>query len=123
MTSGILLIVAGIYQLTPLKYACLTKCRSPFAFIMTSWREGYAGSFRMGLGHGLDCLGGCWFLFVILFPLGIMNIVAMAIITVLIFAEKSLAFGLQFSRIAAIAMIVYGIVVILIPNLLPTMMR
>lgn len=121
--AGVVFILAGVYQLTPLKYACLSKCRSPLGFIMSSWREGYLGSFRMGLEHGLFCFGCCWFLFVILFPLGIMNIAAMAIITVLIFAEKSLAYGVQIAHIAAIALIVYGILVIAMPSLLPTMMQ
>lgn len=121
--AGLVLILAGVYQLTPLKYACLSKCRSPLGFIMSSWREGYLGSFRMGLEHGLFCFGCCWFLFVILFPLGIMNIAAMAIITVLIFAEKSLAYGVQIAHIAAIALIVYGMLVIAMPSLLPTMMQ
>lgn len=121
--AGVVLILAGVYQLTPLKYACLSKCRSPLGFIMSSWREGYLGSFRMGLEHGLFCFGCCWFLFVILFPLGIMNIAAMAIITVLIFAEKSLAYGVQIAHIAAIALIVYGMLVIAMPSLLPTMMQ
>ncbi len=120
--GGVLLILAGLYQFTPLKNACLSKCRSPFAFIISSWREGYAGSFRMGLEHGIYCLGCCWFLFVILFPLGVMNIVAMALITVLIFAEKSIALGPAISRIAAVALIVYGIAILIIPNLLPTIM-
>ncbi len=121
--GGVLLILAGLYQFTPLKYACLSKCRSPFAFIMGSWREGYAGSFRMGLEHGLFCLGCCWFLFIILFPLGVMNIIAMALITVLIFAEKSIALGPTISHIAAAALIVYGIAIIVMPTLLPTAMQ
>jgi predicted metal-binding membrane protein len=77
--GGTLLILAGIYQLTPLKHACLSKCRSPMQFILSSWRDGYAGSFRMGLEHGGYCLGCCWMLFVILFPLGMMNIGAMVV--------------------------------------------
>ena len=63
-------MIAGIYQLTPLKELCLSKCRTPIRFIMTSWRDGTAGAFRMGLFHGIYCLGCCWLLFVILFPLG-----------------------------------------------------
>jgi predicted metal-binding membrane protein len=79
--AGGLLIVAGLYQLSPLKHVCLAKCRSPMAFIMTSWRNGYGGAFRMGLQHGGYCLGCCWLLFVILFPLGMMNMGALASIT------------------------------------------
>ena len=79
--GGIVLVAAGLYQLTPLKDLCLSKCRTPITFIMTSWRDGAAGALRMGLLHGGYCLGCCWLLFVILFPLGIMNIAAMALIT------------------------------------------
>ncbi|HEX8215037.1 MAG TPA: DUF2182 domain-containing protein, partial [Allosphingosinicella sp.] len=71
-------MLAGLYQLTPLKDLCLSKCRTPVGFIMTSWRDGTVGALRMGLLHGLWCLGCCWLLFAILFPLGMMNIAAMA---------------------------------------------
>jgi predicted metal-binding membrane protein len=111
--GGAVLIVAGLYQFTPLKRACLNRCRTPLQFIMTSWRDGTAGAFRMGVEHGLYCLGCCWFLFVILFPLGIMNIAAMALLTALIFAEKSLARGIIVSRIAAVVLIGYGLLVLL----------
>jgi predicted metal-binding membrane protein len=117
-----LLILAGVYQLTPLKHACLSKCRSPLQFILSSWHDGYAGSFLMGLKHGGYCLGCCWMLFVILFPLGMMNIAAMAAITLLIFAEKSLPWGERVGRFAAIALIVYGGLVLANPDLLPTVM-
>ena len=91
--GGVVLILAGLYQLTPLKGRCLSKCRTPIGFIMTSWRDGVAGALRMGLLHGAWCLGCCWLLFVILFPLGMMNIAAMAVVTALIFAEKTLPWG------------------------------
>ena len=79
--GGIVLVAAGLYQFTRWKDLCLSKCRTPITFIMTSWRDGAAGALRMGLLHGAYCLGCCWLLFVILFPLGIMNIAAMAVIT------------------------------------------
>jgi predicted metal-binding membrane protein len=119
--GGGVLILAGLYQLSPLKHSCLSKCRTPMNFILSSWREGYWGSFCMGLEHGLYCLGCCWLLFIILFPLGVMNVAAMAVITLLIFAEKSLALGQQIAKIAAIVMIVYGALVIFVPSMLPTM--
>lgn len=119
--GGILLILGGLYQLSPLKQACLTKCRTPLGFLMGSWREGYWGSFRMGLEHGLYCLGCCWLLFVILFPLGIMNVAAMAVLALLIYAEKSLPFGTQIAYAAAIVLIAYGILVIAVPGMLPSM--
>ena len=118
--GGVAVLLAGLYQLSPLKHVCLSKCRSPLGFIMTSWRDGYGGAFRMGLEHGVYCLGCCWLLFVLLFPLGMMNIAAMALITLLIFAEKSLAIGLWASRAAAVALVAYGLLVLVMPMLLPT---
>jgi predicted metal-binding membrane protein len=118
--GGALLLAAGAYQLTPLKDLCLSKCRTPLTFIMTSWRDSAAGALRMGLLHGVYCLGCCWLLFVILFPLGIMNIVVMAVITLIIFAEKTLPWGRAVARVAAIALIAYGAVVVGAPQLLPT---
>jgi predicted metal-binding membrane protein len=118
--GGIVLVAAGLYQLTPLKDLCLSKCRTPMTFIMTSWRDGAAGALRMGLLHGGYCLGCCWLLFVILFPLGIMNIAAMAVITLVIFAEKTLPWGRAVARAAAAALIAYGSVVVAAPQLLPT---
>ncbi len=120
--GGGLLIMAGLYQLSPLKHACLARCRTPLQFVLGSWRDGRRGAVRMGLTHGIVCLGCCWLLFAILFPLGMMNIAILAMITLLIFAEKSLPLGLQIGRIAAAALIVYGALVIASPNLLPTMM-
>jgi predicted metal-binding membrane protein len=120
--GGGLLIAAGAYQLSPLKNVCLNKCRSPISFILNSWRDGYAGSFRMGLEHGVYCLGCCWLLFAILFPLGMMNIAVLALITLLIFAEKSTPVGRQVASLASVALIVYGAVVIFVPDALPMTM-
>jgi predicted metal-binding membrane protein len=119
--GGILLLAAGLYQLSPLKNLCLAKCRSPLSFILTSWRDGHGGALWMGLKHGAFCFGCCWLLFAILFPLGIMNIAAMVAVTLLIFAEKSLPIGTVIGRLAAAAMIGYGAVVIFVPHALPGM--
>jgi predicted metal-binding membrane protein len=121
--GGAVLIAAGIYQLTPLKDLCLSKCRTPITFIMTSWRDGAAGALRMGLLHGAYCLGCCWLLFVILFPLGIMNIAAMVIITLVIFAEKTLPWGRLAPYASAVALVLYGALVITSPQLLPTFQK
>ena len=121
--GGTVLVAAGLYQLTPFKDLCLSKCRTPITFIMTSWRDGTAGALRMGLLHGAYCLGCCWLLFVILFPLGIMNIAAMAGITLVIFAEKTLPWGRVAARATAAALVVYGVVVIATPQFLPTFPR
>jgi predicted metal-binding membrane protein len=120
--GGGLLIVAGVYQLTPLKNICLTKCRNPLSFILNYWRDGMGGSFRMGLDHAVFCLGCCWLLFMILLPLGMMNVAILALITILIFAEKSTAFGRQVASFAAVALVVYGAAVIASPELLPMVM-
>ena len=120
--GGGLLVFAGVYQLTPLKEICLGKCRTPIAFILNSWRDGYAGSFRMGLDHGVYCLGCCWLLFLILFPLGMMNIAVLALVAALIFAEKSLPAGRQLARLAGAGLIVFGAVVVFAPGSLPMTM-
>jgi predicted metal-binding membrane protein len=117
--GGVILLVAGIYQLTPLKELCLSKCRTPIRFIMTSWRDGTAGAFRMGLLHGIYCLGCCWLLFVILFPLG-MNVGAMAAVTLIILAEKMLPWPGLMPRAAAAALVLYGALVIASSQLHPT---
>jgi predicted metal-binding membrane protein len=120
--GGLAIVLAGLYQLSPLKEICLSKCQSPLTFIMSSWRDGHAGAFRMGLKHGAYCLGCCWLLFVILFPLGMTNVAAMALITLLIFAEKSLPFGRSALRAAAAVLVAYGLLIMLAPQLLPTAM-
>ena len=117
--GGGILVLAGLYQLTPLKRVCLTKCRMPLEFINTSWRGGYFGAFRMGLGHGLACLGSSWLLFVLLFPLGLMNLAAMALLTALILVEKCFPLGVCIAQVAALFLILYGVLVIVVPTLLP----
>lgn len=119
--GGGVLVVAGLYQLSPLKRSCLAKCRTPLDFVLSSWRDGYLGSFRMGLEHGIYCLGCCWLLFVIFFPLGMMNVAAMAVVTILIFAEKSFPMGQRIAQVAALLLIAYGVLVIVMPGTLPTM--
>lgn len=118
--GGGVLILAGIYQLSPLKRVCLSKCRTPMSFILSSWRDGNRGAIRMGFQHGVYCLGCCWMLFIILFPLGMMNVAAMAVITVLIFAEKSLPIGRQAAMAAAVLLIAWGAVAVAVPSALPT---
>lgn len=117
--GGGILVLAGLYQLTPLKRACLAKCRTPQDFILHSWRDGSRGSFRMGLEHGIYCLGCYWLLFVLLFPLGVMNIAAMVLLTVLILAEKFFPLGMRMAQFAALVLILYGALVIVVPAALP----
>lgn len=117
--GGALLIAAGVYQLSHLKNMCLAKCRSPLSFLLTSWHDGYSGAFLTGLRHGAYCLGCCWLLFAILFPLGVMNVAAMIVLTLLIFAEKTLPWGPVLARVAGTALIVYGGVVLVTAHGLP----
>jgi predicted metal-binding membrane protein len=117
--SGGILVLAGLYQLTPLKRVCLAKCRTPQEFLLPSWRDGYPGSVRLGLAHGMYCLGGNWLLFVLLFPLGLMNIAAMALLTALIFAEKIFPLGPRIAQVAALILILYGTLVMIVPAALP----
>lgn len=118
--GGALFILAGLYQLSPLKQACLAKCQTPLDFILGAWREGYGGALRMGMAHGLYCLGCCWLLFIILFPLGLMNIAAMLAITLLIVAEKFLPAQWRIAQIAAVILMAYGLLIIIVPEALPT---
>lgn len=118
--GGAVLLGAGLYQLSPLKTICLRKCRTPISFVLTSWRDGRMGALRMGVRHGAYCLGCCWALFAILFPLGIMNIAAMVAVTVLVFAEKSLPGGERTARAAAGLLATYGLFVMFVPGALPT---
>ncbi len=105
-----LLIVAGLYQMTPMKDACLRHCRSPAHFISQSWKPGAFGAFRMGLEHGAYCLGCCWILMALLFFGGVMSLLWIAGITVFVLLEKVLPFGRVGGRIAGGAMVLSGIV-------------
>jgi|SRR5437660_7694091 len=117
--AGAVVVLAGLYQLSPWKDRCLAKCRTPLHFILTAWRDGYGGAFRMGMEHGIYCLGCCWLLFVLLFALGIMNLAVMALATALIFVEKTLPAGRLISKLAGGALIGYGVLVLFLPALLP----
>lgn len=119
--SGLLFLAAGAYQLSPWKRACLSKCRSPLTFIMESWRDGYRGAVRMGTLHGLYCLGCCWLLLVILFPLGIMNVAAMAAVSVVILAEKCIPGAARARPILGAVLGAYGFLVLILPRSLPAL--
>ncbi len=107
--GGALLLVAGAFQWSPLKYACLKQCRTPMGFLMTSWREGHRGALRMGLEHGAYCLGCCWALMMLLFVLGVMNLVWIAALAAFVLAEKVAPKGEWVSRITGVLMIGWGI--------------
>ena len=108
--SGALLIVAGVFQFTPLKTACLSTCRSPLGFLMSDWRGGLWGAWRMGLRHGLNCLGCCWALMALLFVGGVMNILWIAALTVLVGIEKVAPRGEAIAKALGAVMIGAGVV-------------
>ena len=107
--GALLLILAGVYQLLPIKDRCLSQCRSPFEFISKGWQKGFFGAFRMGIAHGLFCLGCCWVLMLLLFVGGVMNLLWIAIITVFVLLEKVLPMGDYGGRIMGVIMIAVGI--------------
>lgn len=104
-----LLLLAGIYQFTPLKTACLTACRSPLSLIMRHWRSGTWGAFRMGGEQGLYCLGCCWVLMLLLFAGGVMNLGVIAALTALVMVEKLTPIGPQVARVSGLGLIGWSI--------------
>lgn len=116
--GGVTLVVAGLYQLTPLKDLCLSKCRSPLGFLLNNWQDGRWGAFNMGLLHGAYCLGCCWSLMAVLFVVGTMNLVWMAVLSLIIFLEKILTHGIAISKIAGVSLTGLGMVLIVSPALL-----
>jgi predicted metal-binding membrane protein len=104
------LVAAGLYQLTPLKYACLARCQTPLGFLMGEWREGRRGALVMGLRHGLVCRGCCWVLMALLFVGGVMNLLWVAAISVFVLLEKVVPAGRMVSWGAGAVLIVWGLV-------------
>lgn len=107
--GGLLLICAGLYQFTPLKHTCLSKCRSPLSFIMTEWRSGVRGAFIMGQRHGLYCTGCCWLLMALLFVVGVMNLLWIAALAAAILLEKTLPNARWLSIAIGLVLIGWGI--------------
>ena len=107
---GIVLIVSGVYQFSSLKTRCLGYCESPLSFFMRRWQQGKAGALKMGMYHGLYCLGCCWPYFLLMVALGWMNVIWMGLFAAIIFAEKVWSRGgLWIARIAGIGFIALGI--------------
>jgi predicted metal-binding membrane protein len=107
------LIAAGVYQLTPLKSACLKQCRNPVDFLVTHWRSGRIGALRLGGEHGAYCVGCCWALMVVLVVAGAMGLVWVIAIAAAIAAEKLLPAGQWLGRLGGIALVAGGVVVAL----------
>ena len=111
LVLGGALVVAGLYQFTAFKQTCLDHCRSPFIVVMQRWREGHSGLLRMGLGHGLYCLGCCWALFTVLVAAGIMSLAWMLALTLIDVAEKTLPSGRHAGKVIGVVLLVLGIAV------------
>ena len=108
LLGAALFLAAGVYQLTPLKHACLKRCRSPLSFVLQRWREGAAGALRMGAEHGAFCLGCCGLLMALLFVGGIMNLLWVAAIAAFVLLEKAMPAGETLARAAGVLAIIFG---------------
>jgi predicted metal-binding membrane protein len=118
-TGGVVLVLAGLYQFTRWKEACLRACRTPLNFLMThQFGGGPTGAFRVGLSHGLYCLGCCWALMAVLFVVGLMNLAWMAAIAVVFLAEKNWRHGVGLTKVVGTAVVGFGVAVLIHPALL-----
>lgn len=105
---AVIFLIAGVYQLSPLKDACMRGCQHPLAFVLHNWKAGGSGALLMGMKHGMECIGCCWALMVVLFPLGMMNLFWMGLFTLIMFFEKNAKFGTLLSKIVGWLLIVAG---------------
>jgi predicted metal-binding membrane protein len=119
--AGGVLVLAAVYQLTPLKDRCLTKCRGPLRFVLESWREGRTGALRMGAEQGAWCVGCCWALMASLFALGVMSIAWMAFVAALIALEKLAPWRVAANRAIALGLLAIGIGLAAAPASVPAL--
>lgn len=113
------LMVAAVYEVTPLKNVCLAKCRSPLGTLLGSWREGHVGAVRMGMRNGAWCVGCCWALMASLFALGVMSITWMAFVAALIAVEKTLPWRRGLTYATAAILLALGVLLVAAPHALP----
>jgi predicted metal-binding membrane protein len=106
--GGAILLVAGVYQWTPFKNACLQNCRSPLGFLAEHWQPGMPGALRLGLHHGLHCVGCCWALMLLLFVGGVMSLLWIGAITAFVLVEKLVPYGAQGGRLSGLALVLAG---------------
>ena len=119
--AGAVLLVAAVYELTPLKDACLGRCRSPLGFLLGAWREGRRGAMEMGAKHGAWCVGCCWALMASLFALGVMSIVWMAFVAGLIAIEKTVPWRTVATYGTAAILLGLGILLLVAPDVIPAL--
>lgn len=111
--SALVLAMAGLYQFSPLKHACLAQCRSPVRFLTEYWRPGRLGSFILGVRHGAYCVGCCWMLMALLFVGGVMNLVWIAVLTLVVLMEKLLSAGEKIGRFSGGLLLIWAIATML----------
>jgi predicted metal-binding membrane protein len=114
LLSGVVLITAGVYQLSPLKNICLAHCRTPTSFLSRHWRPRALGALRLGVMHGGYCVGCCWLLMALLFVGGVMNLTWIAALAILVLIEKVLPPGQWVGRGVGIALIVWGVATLVV---------
>jgi predicted metal-binding membrane protein len=117
--AGSVLAVAALYELTPLKYVCLEKCRSPLGFLLGSWHDGQRGALEMGARHAVWCVGCCWALMAALFALGVMSLVWMALVAALITLEKTLPWRRVATWSTAAVLLILAVVLVVAPHAVP----
>ena len=111
--GAVVLCAAGVYQLLPVKRACLVRCRSPLGFLMTHWRDGARGALGMGLRHGAWCVGCCWALMAVLFVVGVMNLACVAALALFVLLEKTGPAGVAVARVGGVLLIAAGVLTLL----------
>jgi predicted metal-binding membrane protein len=109
---GVVLVLAGLYQFSRLKAACLESCRSPLPFVMRLWRPGWRGALNIGAHHGLHCLGCYWLVMVLLFVGGLMNLTWVVALAILVLIEKTAPYGHRIGQAAGVIALVWGVVLI-----------
>jgi predicted metal-binding membrane protein len=119
--AGTTLVVAAVYELTPLKDVCLGRCRSPLGFLLGSWQDGPGGALRMGAKNGAWCVGCCWALMASLFALGVMSIVWMAIVAGLIAIEKTLPWRRVATWATTAVLLTLGVLLFTAPGVIPAL--
>ena len=118
VVAGVL-VLAAVYELSPLKFVCLGKCRSPLGFLLGCWREGRAGAFQMGSRHAAWCMGCCWALMAAVFALGVMSLTWMAVAAAVITIEKTVPWGRAATWGAAAVLVVLAVGVLAVPHSVP----
>ena len=118
IVAGAVLVVAGVFQVTPLKGTCLRACRSPLGFVVRQNARGAGGALRAGATYGVYCVGSCWALMVVLVVIGLMNLIWMSAIALIFLAEKNWRHGALLTRVAGAGLAAVGVAVMAVPSLL-----